>query len=230
MQPSTDIPRWLTEGDSPFRADTRAHLLNVAARDPRVIELVTRIQAKSPGEGSKEREWARAICSGDLKKMQHITEHFPDPQDLDDVLRLAAYRSDYSYADYFKHYAATARKTWAEHAETTRLIAPVVAELQPEVALGYAKQIIHAYQHTGALDEAVGLFSGIAQQRPRRVLTQFDRLRDLPHEARQTVLEQAEAAHAKGVEEPEQGSLDKVLDMSQRFGRDWRSDQTMQRG
>lgn len=174
-------PKWITSSDSPFRQETREHLDRVARNDPHVFELVARIQAKSSGEGSLERVWARNICSGNIQAFTALPEKFPNEQDLNDVLRLAAYRSDNSYAYFFRNYGNTmddaARKRCDE---VTRMIAPVICELQPQVAVGFAGYIIDAFERGGKLPEAEKLFTDLAQANPLRIQYQRDRFTKHP--------------------------------------------------
>lgn len=189
-----EAPNWLSSSNSPFREETRIHLDKRGRQDPRVFELLSRLEAKG-AEGLREREWARRICQEDMKVLRELHETF-GAQDEQDILLLAAYRSDHSYAHFFSSYASAPKEKWGAYAETTRLIAPIVAELQPRVALGYAAQIFDAFDRANDRADARDLFVDIARQHPRQVLMMKQRFNDFPECTRSAILDAAEEARA----------------------------------
>lgn len=217
----TQIPSWLSSTDrsfgphSPFQPETRQHLLARGAQDPRVFELVARIQAKSSGEGSLEREWARKICSGDLQAFSTLSQEFPDPQNLHDVLQLAAYRSDYSYAYFFQNYAG--QKDAAKIAtfdNITRLIAPTICELQPKVAIGFVGYITAAYERAGQPEKGIELFIELAKANPLQV--QFQRARFADIAGGERILQAAKESDQTPRNEVEAGLL-KSMQLQERM-------------
>ena len=195
-----EIPTWLTSANSPFRDETRQHMMRKAQEDPRLLELIARIQAKSPGEGSKERQWARKVCSSNLSDMHMLPQIFTDAQDLDDVLRLAAYRSDHSYSDFFIQYAYGLRHGTLsaaerrQYSEAIRMITPIVMDLQPTVAIGFAPQILSAHRQFDIHPYVEEAFEHLAEKHPRRVLVQPDRFSDFSN--RSAIMQAAEEARA----------------------------------
>ena len=202
-------PKWIRTSDSPFRAETREHLDRIGRNDPRVFELVARIQAKSSGEGSLEREVARNICSGNLQSFTALPQQFPNATDLNDVLRLAAYRSDHSYAYFFRNYAMGMDDALrARCDEVTRMIAPTICELQPQVAIGYAGYILDAFEHGGQLAEAEKLYTDLAKAQPLRVQMQRDRFTKGP--LGEKILAAARAADQTPRNEVEAGMVETI--------------------
>ncbi len=195
-------PNWLTpdyDGPTPFRPQTREHLQNVAARDPRLLEIIARLEQKvearldqlSTNDSTRfytrenllshcpEWEWVRRICRDPVKAIHamHAEEHF-DTQEETDIIRLAAYRQEHSFVGLLQQYASgvnTQGKPFTleerrAYAETLLTIAPIAADLQPKVAVAYADTIMGAYSYFEHGKEAQALYLKLAQEHPWLVL------------------------------------------------------------
>ena len=193
--PQHPASQWLSplNQNSPFDKSMREHLTAKGKQDPRVFDIITRLEAKGE-EGLREEQFAKEIggVNADVF-LQKLHQHFR-PEDEDDILRLAAYISDHSYAHFFTQYAVhvgTGEKgeEQALYNEALQRIAPIVAELQPAVAIGYAPQIFEVYSHLGTPEVAVAIFDDVARQQPYKLLSQRDRFADMPQ-----VLKTAEEA------------------------------------
>lgn len=121
-----NLPNWLTTQDDrarPFRRETQLQLLARAKQDPRVVDIIARLEEKTERyiaehpelnpynrstlrDSCPEWQWVRRICresSKVLNEMHHdanINMH-----DEYDILRLAAYREEHSLAHFFIEYA-----------------------------------------------------------------------------------------------------------------------------
>ena len=56
----------------------------------------------------------------------------------------------------------------------------IVIDLQPSVAMGYAAQIMTAYQQLGHPEQAQAMFEEFATHHPRLTISQQDHLKDFP--------------------------------------------------
>lgn len=170
--PQHPASQWLSplNQNSPFDKSMREHLTAKGKQDPRVFDIITRLEAKGE-EGLREEQFAKEIggVNADVF-LQKLHQHFR-PEDEDDILRLAAYISDHSYAHFFTQYAVhvgTGEKgeEQALYNEALQRIAPIVAELQPAVAIGYAPQIFEVYSHLGTPEVAVAIFMTLHGSNP----------------------------------------------------------------
>ena len=176
---TTQLPTWLTttnSSHSPFDQETRTHLLQRARKDPRLGELVGRLQEKG-SVGSDEWAWARRVTRGDQRVMKEIHATFA-PDDENDILKLAAYASDHSYAHFFTEYLHTGDNKRSDYHEMIEHISPILADLQPAVAIGFAPQILEVYTQLGKRAEAEELFASIAEQHPAEVMHNYPRLKE----------------------------------------------------
>lgn len=231
---TTDIPAWLlaSNHDSPFREETRTHLRNIAegdtqsdrAGDPRVYDLVRHLESQGVEKTARIREWARNICSMNGSMFRQLHTEFT-PEDEQEILRLAAYRSDHSYAHFFTPYAAAMRHGMSEtehrqYAEMVELITPVVIDLQPRVAIGFAAQILDAYRFLGQPEKAQTIFEDLAAKHPRFILTLQDRFKDFPDTQR--IFEIAEETRRSHPTSTRVGKLmDQQIETSRAMGRGW---------
>lgn len=187
-----DCPKWLRIStpydESPFHRVTREHLRKRGAREPEVFALIERLQDKdaaNPGEGSREWHWAKRISFEDQQVLRDLHAHFKADDALD-ILSLAAYASDHSYAHFFSNYAAriTAGNLQGDerrlYNETLQRITPIVAQLQPSVAIGFAPQIFEVYQHLKQPEEALAIFTELARKHPFEVLSKPERFVEMP--------------------------------------------------
>lgn len=152
------LPPWLRRDtrESPFGPQTKTHLIKKGAADPRVFELIRRLEEKNAtrnGEGTLEWDWARRVCLGGAGLFRELHQKFKNPEDAQDMLWLAAYTSDYSYAHFFVEYANRqgkgdfSKEEHLQYAEAMRAIVPIIAEVQPKVAISFAPQIAYALTH-----------------------------------------------------------------------------------
>lgn len=247
-----DIPSWLLDSNngspatdyaperpgSPFRQETRAHLRRVAegdpetdrAPDPRVYDLVRHLESQGVERTQRIRQWARDICSMSGSMFKDLHKEF-SPADEEEVLRLAAYRSEHSYAHFFTPYAfemaqlknphATHKMSDDEHrqySEMVQLIAPIVADLQPRVAIGFAAQILDGYSFAGQPEKAQAMFEELATKHPRFILTLQDRFKDFPDPKR--IFEVAEETRLGHPTSTRMGKLlDQQIETTRAMGR-----------
>lgn len=189
----TPLPLWLratsNEQQSPFGPQTKAHLIKKGESDPRVFDLIRKLEAKDTernGEGRREWDWARRVCLGGAGLFQELHQQYKNPEDEQDMLWLAAYISDYSYKKFFVEYANRlaacadpqiekkfSREEHSRYAETMRAIVPIIADVQPQVAISFAPQIayalIHVFHKKNALENT---YIQLAQKYPDLVLEQ----------------------------------------------------------
>ena len=202
------LPRWLQSASDPdylrllgdatylpapgpfeTRPNVKAHLKKRGESDPRVFDILNRLEQRDreiPGEASREWYWVKKIADGNYEDFATIHRTFKPGEELD-ILRLAAYASDTSYANFFRSYAqrqGNANFSHEEHlryADVMRVILPIITDLQPNIAIGFAPQISHAMIEVFHFrDEVEQVFITLAEKHPRRVLLQPDRFQTFP--------------------------------------------------
>lgn len=236
---TTPIPSWLLDNnhDSPFRKETRAHLRHVAqgspehdrAPDPRVYDLVRHLESQGAEKTARIRYWAQQICAMSGSMFSQLHREF-SPEDEQEVLRLAAYRSDFSYAHFFTPYANAMHQQaqnpahpvsdteHRQYADMVELIAPVIADLQPRVAIGFAAQILDGYRYLGKPEQAQAMFEDLATKHPRFILTAQDRFADFPDAERIFTIAE-ETRLAKPTSTQVGRLLDRQIEFSRGIGR-----------
>ncbi len=138
---------------TPFSDETRQRLARKVQHDPRLLRIIETLQ-QNIEPGSKEWGWVENFCRDASRQLLESHEHFVKANHCDtehNLLLLGAHLQEYSFSGLLQQYHFARKKGIGmnenrRYAEAIFTALPIIAAIQPRVAVAYAADINAAYR------------------------------------------------------------------------------------